>query len=671
MSSDPPRPGLHPVSHLKAGPTTSSSRSTVSPVSSTLQQPSHSPRKSRQKHPSRDEPFNLTSDRATIALIRRILCPQSANNSGTPGPQTLEELPPLTSSNEVDRQLYALIAIIIKEFVLSWYSKITTDQALVNEVLQVIAHCTRALEQRLRSTDVAGLILDEIPALIESHIISYRLAKEQSHDSGFSPSLRDIYHTLSPHPGLYPVPDPSNPRACEKQLENEVAYRQLLVQGMLAVLLPTEDLENACLRTLVGDILADLILGNEVSRKICEGWFLWESVTKLLEAVGQSNNTEGNPTDTGIRQQNQLQRFGLLSPREDFQSGSSSQKGQLRIPDWVWAGVQLVYLTYLSLQFILTGLFRVASTPLGSSSANSASPIDSPDEMATFGRFPKQRPVLQYRVYSMVSQLLDVPRRMPWLGGLLALLQYQVVAGPGRLGDTGSVLDRFLRETIEEYLLTPTLLPNLLLASRAALFPSNARPPAADPTRPPQLLSVQPPAPPPERGRPPNDAPAANTASSSGSTPIVVVTAPSLSPDQSVPAPDIVSIKRQCAGRILSFVPRAVARRFFGLSSTHATEYAPPDCQGHPHLRPSSQDPSRSSSPASFAHSSPDDLLLLEAVEDEILDLFADSYCNKHLIYAIIETILAKLLPELSERSLTELMEDRGIPLASSRSSSR
>lgn len=70
----------------------------------------------------------------------------------------------------MDRQLYALISIIVKEFVYSWYSKITSDQILVNELLQVIAHCTRALEQRLRQVDVAQLVLDDIPALVEAHI---------------------------------------------------------------------------------------------------------------------------------------------------------------------------------------------------------------------------------------------------------------------------------------------------------------------------------------------------------------------------------------------------------------------------------------------------------------------------------------------------------------------
>lgn len=165
------RPGPQPVSHLKAGPTTSSSRSSA--LHSPTQPPitRSPPRLRAQKASGKEEQVDATSDRATIALIRRVLCPHTTNH-GASSPRPVEDLlPPLTSSNDVDRQLYALLAIIIKEFVYSWYSKITPDQALVNEALQVVAHCTRALEQRIRQVDVAQLILDEIPALVEAHIL--------------------------------------------------------------------------------------------------------------------------------------------------------------------------------------------------------------------------------------------------------------------------------------------------------------------------------------------------------------------------------------------------------------------------------------------------------------------------------------------------------------------
>lgn len=118
------------------------------------------------------------SDQATLAFVRRVLCAHHAHNAllaggdkGRSTPRPIEELlPPLTSSNDVDLQLYAVIAVIIKEFVYSWYARITPDHVFVDEVIQIIAHCTRALEQRLRKVDVECLLVDEIPGLIDAHV---------------------------------------------------------------------------------------------------------------------------------------------------------------------------------------------------------------------------------------------------------------------------------------------------------------------------------------------------------------------------------------------------------------------------------------------------------------------------------------------------------------------
>ncbi|GLA70200.1 hypothetical protein AtubIFM55763_011409 [Aspergillus tubingensis] len=228
----------------------------------------------------------------------------------------------------------------------------------------------------------------------------------------------------------------------------------------------------------------------------------------------------------------------------------------------------------------------------------------------------------------------------------------------------------FLHETIRDHVLTPALFPNLLLATRAALFPLNARPAstAADgraAASAPQL-SVQPPASPIVKGSV-NDAAGASDACSSVSSSGVSATAP-LSPDPRPSTPDVASIKRRCAASILSRLPRPIARRFFGVPSV-PIEHNPPSRR--PGRLNSSDEPespwldsphaSSTVSPADCGH---EESLLLAAVE-EVLDLFADDYCNKHLIYSIIEAILTKLLPELSERSIAELMEDRGVPLAS------
>lgn len=111
------------------------------------------------------------SDRATSLLIRRTLCSQQLGDKARDAQAPIEDLlPPLTSRNDVDLQLYAFLAIILREFVQSWYSKITSDETFVAEVVHVIAHCTRALEQRCRKLDLESLILDEIPDLLDRHI---------------------------------------------------------------------------------------------------------------------------------------------------------------------------------------------------------------------------------------------------------------------------------------------------------------------------------------------------------------------------------------------------------------------------------------------------------------------------------------------------------------------
>lgn len=78
--------------------------------------------------------------------------------------------------------------------------------------------------------------------------VDFRLAKIK-HDGEFTPftDFETIFHNLQPHPAL------TSP-------ETESDYLRLVADGFLAVLLPTEDLNSDCERTLVREILASLIL---------------------------------------------------------------------------------------------------------------------------------------------------------------------------------------------------------------------------------------------------------------------------------------------------------------------------------------------------------------------------------------------------------------------------
>lgn len=56
---------------------------------------------------------------------------------------------------------------------------------------------------------------------------------------------------------------------------------------------------------------------------------------------------------------------------------------------------------------------------------------------------------------------------------------------------------------------------------------------------------------------------------------------------------------------------------------------------------------------------------ILDEIERGILDVFGDAYCNKHLVYSILELVLVRLLPELAEKGVLELWGER-IPVGGS-----
>ncbi|KAL1797862.1 hypothetical protein ACET3X_004468 [Alternaria dauci] len=412
-------------------------------------------------------------------------------------------LPPLTSSNEVDLQLYAIISVIIKEFVQTWYSKITPDQVFVNEVIQIIAHCTRGLEQRLRKVDLESLLLDEIPELLEAHLTSFRIAKNQVASSiSLVSDPRLIYHTLHPHPALSPVPTDDAPATVLEQRESESAWRQLLIHGVLALLLPTEDLKNGCLRALVAEIFAEMILGNGISGKACEGWVLWEGITRIAEVLQtdamEEKDLQSDDPDTE-QSLTRLERYGLLSPHdgtkvhpeEAVDAGQSRHNTSVVYTSGAfWAIIQYAFLAFTAVRAVILSLAtlsslpsRIATSEQSSVEVGSQSQTQQAEDGASRRPLETKRPVVSMGLWSCVAQLVELDVRMPWLLGFVSILHRGALSGPGRVGETNGVLDRFLAHTFHTQILNPAFLPVALRTLRATLFPNNAPgPPRQIPT---------------------------------------------------------------------------------------------------------------------------------------------------------------------------------------------
>jgi hypothetical protein len=250
------------------------------------------------------------------------------------------------------------------------------------------------------------------------------------------------------------------PSSILEQRENESAWRQLIVQGVLVVLLPTEDLGNGCLRALVTEIFAEMILGTGISGRACEGWVLWEAITRIAEVL-QDRKEESRPKDTTSEQSlDRLERYGLLALPADGRTGSATPLSKSEGRHWVvsmgwsglfWTVVQYAFLACTALRAVVMSVATSFSLPprsgMGPSGqspveANRQSKLPEVEDPAARRPLASIRPILSMSLWSCATQIIELNSRMPWLSGLISMLHWAALAGPGRVGDTDGVLDR-------------------------------------------------------------------------------------------------------------------------------------------------------------------------------------------------------------------------------------
>lgn len=147
-------------------------------------------------------------------------------------------------------------------------------------------------------------------------------------------------------------------------------------------------------------------------------------------------------------------------------------------------------------------------------------------------------------------------------------------------------------------------------------------------------------------------------------------------------------IKRRAALAVLDLIPKPVAARFFatgpvgGVAGKAAAGIRTTDNPRASSIQPATTNSSLDVPPNgagnTAAASSPKPPSPLPGAKDDIriphpdrarelqlrdiertLDLFGDKYMNKHLLYRIVELVVVRLVPEMSERGVQELMEER------------
>lgn len=277
--------------------------------------------------------------------------------------------------------------------------------------------------------------------MLTASLIAYRASQQRLHPPPFQHNQRAIYHLLWPSHALSPVPE--SEETVKQQMENEANYRQLLIQGALAVLLPTEDLENDCLTALVGQILSEMIVGGGIGGKACEPWLLWEGFTKIAELIQMQ--LPKSKAQTRLERSNSdlvapISTSSLFGRLKAYNIGFNAQKT-------FWLVLQYGYTLFTAVRFLIITIATASSLPSRGAPFARVSILttqfqEGPDMLPKEQTHPLKQPILGMRIWSCVSTLLDLNLRMPWSSGMLSMLQWAALTGPGHVGNTNGILDR-------------------------------------------------------------------------------------------------------------------------------------------------------------------------------------------------------------------------------------
>jgi mitochondrial splicing suppressor protein 51 len=240
------------------------------------------------------------------------------------------------------------------------------------------------------------------------------------------------------------VPKPNDARSVQIQAGNEAAYRQLLVQGVLALLLPADDLENECLTSLVGQIFSELIIGNLIANKLSEPWMLLEIfiiLTRLAKRDPQSPGTPAAKSD----------KPDIHHDQESLKESPRRSPGR-SITRLFWAVVQWGFLLVSAIRLIAGTIVMSRSlpprgTPLQGQElklSKSTGHYDGEKPSKTTARVQTltRVPIVDFKLWPCVANLLEVDARMPWLGSALSMMQWGAMTGPGNIAGYDGAFDR-------------------------------------------------------------------------------------------------------------------------------------------------------------------------------------------------------------------------------------
>ncbi len=214
-------------------------------------------------------------------------------NSGAPGGR--RQTPVKSGARDtgllaLDHECQMLLALLLRDTVLPWYSKLTPDRQLLSEIHRVLGEVIRSFVLDLQSGAPDGsqlqlqhFLATELPELLEQHLGVYGLARRRvCLSSAAGPreadkaALAAAFAQLSPHPAVDAA------RALEGRAS--ALYLRALTEALLRRLLPAEDQTSDAELYIVRDVVVGVL--RTVIGKVSRPWFIVQSINRSLDAAG-------------------------------------------------------------------------------------------------------------------------------------------------------------------------------------------------------------------------------------------------------------------------------------------------------------------------------------------------------------------------------------------------
>ncbi|KAF9455561.1 PXA domain-containing protein, partial [Collybia nuda] len=192
---------------------------------------------------------------------------------------------------DLTAELYDLIALALRAFVIPWWSKISRyDKHFLPDITRILAAVVRALDARVQSPDIPLLFFHHVPVIVAQHYADYRSAHAKlatSYASGGAASLPQLFHQLQPHMALSP----------DGRVDTE--YFRQVVDHILKASLPDEDYQPDSERFIIRELIVKLVLV-DIIPKITQPWFIQRSIHDLLDLhqppLSPSSSSTSPPT---------------------------------------------------------------------------------------------------------------------------------------------------------------------------------------------------------------------------------------------------------------------------------------------------------------------------------------------------------------------------------------